>query len=114
MAMAIAADSVYKKRVLRGNNYFRVIVRLTPSGSYPALGDPLDFKTLGRTSNKQPILVDIYGQGGYIYQYDLANKKVMVRVATTTGANIPLAEHSAAAYAAGVTSDFILAEVMFV
>lgn len=113
MAMAIAADSVFKKIVMRGNNYFKVLCRITPSGNYASLGDVLDFKPLGRTSTKQPRLVTITGNSGYVYQYDLTNKKVKVFVATTSGANIPLAEHTAAAYAAGVTSDVIIAEVMF-
>jgi hypothetical protein len=113
MAIAIAADSVYKKRRLRGNNYFRVYCRLTPSGNYPNNGDVIDFKVLNPNSPKQPVSVDIYGQAGFIYQYDLANKKFMVRVATTTGANLPLAQHSAAAYDAAVIADTIIAEVTF-
>lgn len=86
---------------------------ITPSGSYATGGDALDFRGLPGWTPEDPIQVDIKGKGGYIYEYDYQNRKMLVRIATTTGANIPLAEHSAAAYAAGVTADVIIAFVTY-
>lgn len=113
MAIAVAANSVFKPITFRFNNAFAVLFRLTPSGSYAAGGDVLDLKGLSKTALKQPRMVLIFGQGGHVYLYDLANKKVKTFVATTTGANLPLAEHSAAAYAATVTGDTIWAVAIF-
>jgi hypothetical protein len=42
-----------------------------------------------------------------VYSYDLANKKFMVFCNTAGGVDNPLGQHSAAAYAAGVTGDVI-------
>jgi len=61
------------------------IFSLTASGSYATGGDTLDFAPLMGYTNKQPTWVDIQGLAGFIYEYDKANKKVLVRqVGTVT------------------------------
>lgn len=86
-----------------------VIGTLTPSGSYAAGGDAFDFVSglVGVTTNKQPSIVLIEGKAGFAFSYDYANKKVLVFTNTAGGANNALGEHTAAAYAAGVTGDAI-------
>lgn len=94
------------------NTGFAALIPLTPSGTYPTGGDPVDFAgfaPLGR----QPKAVIIFGKAGFVYQYDLANKKMFVYCNTAGGANNALGEHTNAAYVAGVTGDVIVALVLF-
>jgi hypothetical protein len=111
--MAMALSTTVKPIKLRGNNFLLVIARIVASGSYIALGDLLDLKSLNPNSPKQPRAVIINSESGFVYKYDLANKKVKVFQATTSGTNLPLAEHTAAALVAGVTGDVITAWVLF-
>lgn len=113
MAMAIAPNSTFKPFTLRGNNFFATLCRIAVSGNYAIGGDALDFKALAKTSPKQPKFVLIFGIGGFVYSYDLVNKKVFVYVNTAGGVNTALGEHTAIAYVAGVTGDTIYALVVF-
>lgn len=86
------------------------------SGSYATGGDTLSLTGLQIPGTVAPRAVFVTGQAGYMYQYTgttRSNGKVKVYVATTSGANIPLAEHTAAAYAAGVTGDTVTILVLF-
>lgn len=113
MAMAIAVNSVFKPITFRLNNAFAVLFRITPSGNYATGGDALELKTLAKTSPKQPKLVLVWGIAGFMYAYDLVNKKVFVYVNTAGGVNTALGEHTAIAYVAGVTGDTIYALAIF-
>jgi hypothetical protein len=85
-----------------------VFGRLVASGNYSTGGDTVDFTALGSYwRSKDPLFVEIQGKAGFVYQYDVENKKVLVYSNTAGGANAPLGEHTAAAYAAGVTGDVI-------
>ncbi len=87
---------------------------LVASGSYATGGDTVDFTQLGSIYRaKDPLFVDIQGKAGFIYQYDITNKKVLVYTNTAGGANNPLGEHTAAAYVAGVTGDTIRVRMVF-
>ena len=93
-------------------NYLKIYGRLTPSGSYAAGGDVVDFALIA-PSRKQPVTVNIKGKSGFIYSYDLANKKVQVWCNTAGGSNTALGEHTAAALVAGVTGDTVEFEAYF-
>lgn len=90
-----------------------VVGTLALSGSYTTGGDTLNWKGVAgfTKSSLLPVWVNVDGIAGYKYEHvmgagnDQAACKLLVRVATTSGANIGLAEHTAAAYAAGVTGD---------
>ncbi len=73
----MAITGALKKRHQTGQGLV-AIVTLTASGSYSTGGDSLDLPALVGYTNRQPDFVDINGSGGYVYQYDLANKKVKV------------------------------------
>jgi hypothetical protein len=83
------------------------------SGSYATGGDSIDFNPLMGFINRQPDQVIITGKAGFVYQYDLINKKMFVYCNTAGGANAALGEHTAATYAAGVAGDSILAVVIW-
>jgi len=85
------------------------VFSVVASGSYATGGDTLDFGTLIGYTNRQPSSVSISGKAGFVYQYDLANKKMLVYCNTAGGANSALGEHTAAGYVAGVTGDTIIA-----
>lgn len=94
-----------------------VLGTITFSGSYPTGGELLNMVTSlsnsiqgggsGVWTVKQPNWVSITGKGGFEYMYDYSNQKVMVYTNTAGGANGNLGEHTAAAYAAGVTADIV-------
>jgi hypothetical protein len=97
-----------------GFHTIEVFGTLVASGNYAANGDVVDFTQLGSILRaKDPLFVDIQGKAGFIYQYDITNKKVLVYSNTAGGANAPLGEHTAAAYAAGVTGDTIRVRMVF-
>lgn len=108
--MAIAATVT---KTWNDGDTVHVIGTLAFSGSYSTGGDTLNWKTVASfiKSSLLPIWVNVDGIAGYKYEHvmgagsDQSVCKVIVRVATTSGANIGLAEHTAAAYAAGVTGD---------
>jgi len=106
--MAVAATVTSKSK--RGG-VLSAFITLVFSGNYVALGEPLDFNTIVGYTSRQPKNVIIAGKAGFVYLYDLANKKVMVFCNVAGGANLPLVEHTAIAYVAGVTGDVVTAEV---
>lgn len=91
-----------------------VIGALTFSSTYATGGDAFDFQsgptvsvgTAVKTS-KQPSIVLIEGKAGFVFQYDYAAKKILAYSNTAGGANAALGEHTAAAYAAGITGDSV-------
>lgn len=85
------------------------VFSVVASGNYATGGDSLDLQPLMGITTKQPDMVFISGKAGFVYPYDLANKKMLVFCNTAGGANAALGEHTAAAYAAGVTGDTIIA-----
>lgn len=96
-----------KARTLGGGGYI-VKGTMVPSGNYVTGGEvPSPSFASFNPVNREPDIVLIKGRSGFFYVYDDTNKKIQVRVATTTGTNIPLAEHTAVAYVAAVTSDVI-------
>lgn len=112
MTQTIAQSSV---TLLRGVNFIVAFFTITAASNYATGGEipTPTIQALNRFTGRPPLLVIIQGKAGYAYEYDSATGKVLVRVATTTGANIGLAEHSAAAYAAGVTGDVIRGMAIF-
>src|SRR5262245_54776800 len=113
MTFAVTTSGALKPRILRGRNYFKMYGRLVASGNYASGGDPVDFALISPT-RKQPFTVNIKGKAGFIYAYDLANKKVMVWTNSAGGVNLSLTEHTAVALVAGVTGDTIEFEAYFV
>lgn len=88
------------------------------SGNYATGGDAIDIKAAGINSAGQgwrsssdPTHVQIVGKAGHLYEYDRANKKVLIRrnknPADAGGADIPFPELAAAAYPAAVTGDVV-------
>lgn len=108
--MAIAATVVKREK---GGRQLNAVLTLVPSGTYPTGGDVIDFAPVVGFTSRQPDKVNIDGKAGFIYQYDLANKKMLVYCNTAGGANAALGEHTNAGYVAGVTGDTISAEVMW-
>jgi hypothetical protein len=78
--------------------------KLTPSGNYALGGEVVPFRGKMPTT-KQPVFVDVRGKAGYVYEYDYANDKLLVRQEGAAAA--PAVELAAAAYPAGVTGDDI-------
>ena len=105
--MALALTMLKRNKAGSG---LKALVQLTFSGNYPAGGELMDISAVVGFSNREPDDVNIYGKGGFVYQYDAANDKVFVYCNTAGGANAPLGEHTAAAYAAGVAADIVVAE----
>lgn len=115
MALAIKVT----KRWFEGKK-LKIVATVTASGSYTTGGDTLNFTTVtgfNIQSSQLPFDCIITGQAGFPYSYvagtTQANCLMKVFVATTTGANLPLAEHSAATYVAGVTGDTITLRAEF-
>lgn len=87
---------------------------IVASGNYATGGDTVDFTQLGSIIRaKDPLFVEIQGIAGFVYQYNPVTKKVLVYCNTAGGANAPLGEHTAAAYAAGVSGDTIRIRAIF-
>jgi hypothetical protein len=87
---------------------------LATNTTYPTGGDVVDFTQLGSVYRaKDPLFVEIGGINGFIYQYDVTNKKVKVFCNTAGGANAALGEHTNATYVATVQSDTIRVRMVF-
>lgn len=57
------------------SNY--AIVDVTMSSAYATGGDTLDFSTIGGIGRQPTAVVPCGGAGGYVFNYDLANKKML-------------------------------------
>lgn len=112
MALAATVSDVWHDK-----QRLHIIGTIAASGSYVAGGDTLDFAVRGVQARVPPKYVEIHGQAGFIYRFlpgtGISNGKVQVRCNTAGGANAPLDEHTAAAYAAGVTGDVIRFQAIF-
>lgn len=82
------------------------------SGNYAAGGEVVDVKAAAANAqgqrwmaNSQPDIMMLQGKAGYHYEYDRANRKIIIR--QSAGAGAVEAELAAAAYPAGVTGDTI-------
>jgi len=88
-----------------------VVGTITASGSYTTGGDTLNLQLLGIKSSQVPYWFEVQGVNGFIYAFvagtTQANGKVKAFVEATVATNTPLAEHTAAAYVAGITGDTI-------
>lgn len=102
--MALALSGV--KRFKFGAGLI-VVGTITPSGDYETGGNALDLSKVAGLTNRQPDVVLVGGIAGFIYQYDKANKKLLVYTNTAGGENNALGEHTAATYVAGVSGDTI-------
>jgi hypothetical protein len=102
--MALALSKVKRHGGLQG---IMISGQITASGSYAASGDALDFSTIAGITNRRPDFVLVTGIAGFIYAYDIANKKLWCYCNTAGGANTALGEVSAGAYPAGITGDTI-------
>lgn len=109
------AVTVNKKKY--SGKWLEVMMTIVPSGTYPTGGDTLNLSALGIQSSLVPYFVVIYGIAGFLYSWvpgtTQANGKMKVLVATTGGANIPLAEHTNVTYVAGVSGDTITMKAQF-
>lgn len=107
--MSLAIATVIDKYVDTKRGH--LIFTITPSGTYPTGGDTLNLSGLMPGSSLVPTWVEINGVSGFFYSYvngtTQANGKVKVFVEQAVATNTPLAEHSNAAYVAGVTGDTI-------
>lgn len=87
---------------------WEAIGTLVLSGTYPTGGEPWSLQAYPRMfSSRKPDSVIVTGKAGFIYQYDIANEKLLVMVNSAGGANLPLIEHTAITYVAGVSGDSI-------
>ena len=115
--MSLAATLINPPGAFKTGRVLKAFYRLVFSNNYATNGETCDLRAKGLAGNKVPISVDIKGQSGFTYPYvpgtNLGDGKVQIRVATTTGANLPLAQHSAAAVDAAVIADVIIAEVTY-
>lgn len=102
--MALALSNVKRKADGMG---IIITGKITPSGNYATGGDDLDFSKVAGITNRRPDFVIVAGMAGFVYQYDVANKKLLVFCNTAGGANAALGEHTAVGYVAGVTGDTI-------
>jgi hypothetical protein len=102
--MAIAAAPIAlpgsAELVTAQGDLWLCLFKLTFSGSYVALGDPLNFLTLwpGGQNPSAIVVVDIVGGAGNQFEYDLVNAKVRGYSAANT-------ELTVAAYNAAITGD---------
>jgi hypothetical protein len=103
MAMTVARVD----RFLEGPLTLCGIFSLTFSGSYQATGEPADLLPLMGWGNEQPYDVQFFQEGsaGWKLSWNRTTKRVQVFIEQTTGTNLPLAEHTVAAYGAGLTGD---------
>lgn len=74
------------------------LFKLAFTGSYVALGDPIDFLPQFGGLASQVVVVDIAGGAGNTFEYDLPNKKIRGYSAANT-------ELTVAAYNAAITGD---------
>lgn len=80
--MAVTATLVKRTKTIQG---LVGIFTLTASGNYASGGNSLDFAPKIGYTNRQPKTVVVTGLAGYIYEYDLANKKLKVRQGAVAG-----------------------------
>lgn len=80
--MALTATLVKRTKSIQG---LVGIFTITASGSYATGGNSLDFAPKIGYTNRQPRSVVVSGIAGYIYEYDLANKKLIVRQGAVAG-----------------------------
>lgn len=80
--MALTATLVKRTKSIQG---LVGIFTITPSGSYAIGGNSLDFAPKIGYTNRQPKSVVVSGLAGYRYEYDLANKKLIVRQGAVAG-----------------------------
>lgn len=110
MALAFTQDGPRRVNLVT----MEVFGTLVASGSYATGGDTIDFTQLGSIIRaKDPLFVEVNGIAGFVYQYNRVTKKLLVYANTAGGSNAPLGEHTAAAYAAGVTGDTIRVRMVF-
>lgn len=109
MALAVTFEDVWTD-----GRRLHAIGKVVASGNYVAGGEVLNIKGAAANSkgqrwmaNSHPNIVLIHGMSGFIYEYDLVNRKLKVFTNSAGGVNGALTEHSAAAYVAGVTGDTI-------
>lgn len=104
MAMAIARLN----RFTDGRATITGIFSLTFSGSYTTGGEACDLRPLiGWVTGRDPYEVsfDQDASGGWKLTYNHALRTIQVWIEQTIATNTPLGEHTAAAYAAGLTGD---------
>ena len=89
------------------------VVDVAISGNYATDGDVIDFEPVVGYVSRQPTQVSLGHKAGFVLTYDIPNKKMLVYVATTTGTNTPLQQHTAVAYVAGLTGTSVRATVTF-
>lgn len=83
----------------------------TASGNYATGGDAVAWTSLNIKSTKSPIFVDVKGIGGYFYEYDHANSKLIVRECAASATLAP--QIAASSYPSGVTGDTIKYRAVF-
>ncbi len=96
----------------KGGNTFIALVQIALSGSYVTGGDPIvagGANVVGFIP-RRPDFACIEGISGYIYQWDKANNKLIVR-GSGAADGAPLAEFTSGAYSAALTGDTILARL---
>ncbi len=115
---ADAAVALTVNRVSTHGKFVIMSGTLVFSGSYPTGGETLNLNGLQIPGTVPPRMVLVTGEtgAGYAYTHSAASRsagKVKVFVEQTVGTNTLLAEHTAATYVAGVTSDTVKVMVWF-
>ena len=100
-----------KKRVKPGATLV-ALCQLTLSGNYPTGGDAVDLVAPVGYTNRKPDMAIIQGIAGYLYEWDRASDKLLVRGGA--GAAAALAEFTSGAYSAALTGDTILARLEWI
>jgi hypothetical protein len=118
LPMAATATIASAKHLSKDASLEVISFPLVFSGSYVNNGDTLDLSALPFLGlARVPLEVRIKSLAGYVYFYDqgttAANGKVRVHVNTSAGANLPLPQHTVAAYNAGVTGDTVTCVAYF-
>lgn len=101
--MAVAA-AITKKVSVPGA--VLAVGTFTASSSYSTGGDSISWANAAGTT-KAPLFVVASGKAGYVYEYDLANAKLMTFYGNYDAADGPLIEIPASTYPAGVSGDTI-------
>jgi hypothetical protein len=102
MAATAAATNVDRPVVATGAGW-EMDVLVTLSGSYVTGGIALDFGPFFSQQGQGVVdYVNLPGVGGYVFEYDKTNKKLLIRQGA--GAGAPGAEIAAAALPAALTA----------
>ena len=106
--MALATTIQYQ---FDNGQSLEVIGTFTASGSYATGGNAVTWTSTNIKSTRSPVFVAVSGNGGYFYEYDLANTKLIVRECAASATLAP--QIAATTYPSGVSGDTITFRALF-